>query len=156
MAVVLRLARGGQKKRPYYKIVATDKRNARDGRFIEKIGTFNPMVAKDHAERLTLVEDRIRYWLSVGAKPSERVHGFLHKAGILDEAFDVSHRPQKARKRTDKKTRVELRAEAEEEAKANAEAEAAAAAAAPAEEAPAEAAPAEEAVAEVAEEKKEA
>ena len=150
MAVVLRLARGGQKKRPYYRIVATDKRNPRDGRFIEKIGTFNPMLPKENENRVTLVEERVRYWLSVGAQPSERVHGFLHKAGILDEAFDVSHRPQKTRKRTDKKTRAELRAEAEAEAKANAEAEAAEAAAAEAAaaEAPAEEAPAEEADAE--------
>ena len=152
MAVVLRLARGGQKKRPYYRIVATDKRNARDGRFIEKLGTYNPMLAKDDANRVTLVEDRIKYWLSVGAQPSDRVHGFLHKAGIVGEALDISHRPTKTRKRADKKTRAELRVEAEADAKAAAEAEAAEAAAAeaeaaaaPAEEAPAEAAPAEEA-----------
>ena len=159
MAVVLRLARGGQKKRPYYKIVATDKRNPRDGRFIEKVGTYNPMLAKDDANRVTLVEDRIKYWLSVGAKPSDRVHGFLHKAGILAEALDISHRPTKERKRTDKKTRVELRAEAEAEAAANAaaEEEAAKAAAAEAAAAPAEEAPVEEVAAEApAEEAKEA
>ena len=89
MSVAIRLARGGQKKRPYYRIVATDKRNARDGRFIEKLGTYNPMLPKESGQRVTLVEDRIKYWLSVGAQPSERVHGFLHKAGILDTAFDV-------------------------------------------------------------------
>ncbi len=149
MSVALRLARGGAKKRPYYRIVATDKRNPRDGRFIEKLGTYNPMLPKDSGKRVTLVEDRIKYWLSVGAQPSERVHGFLHKAGILDEAFDVSHRPQKNRKKEDKKTRQELKAEAEAEAKAQAEEEAKAAAEAPVEEAAAEEAPAaEEAAAE--------
>jgi small subunit ribosomal protein S16 len=152
MAVALRLARGGAKKRPYYRIVATDRRNPRDGRFIEKLGTYNPMLPKDSGNRVTLVEDRIKYWLSVGAQPSERVHGFLHKAGILEEAFDVSHRPQKSRKKEDKKTRQELKAEADAEAKAQAEEEAKAAAEAPAEEAPAEEpaaeAPAEEAAAE--------
>lgn len=151
MSVALRLARGGAKKRPYYRIVATDKRNPRDGKFIEKLGTYNPMLAKDNPQRVTLVEDRIKYWLSVGAKPSERVHAFLFKAGILEEAFDVSHRPQKARKNADKKTRKELKVEAEAEAAAQAEEEAKAAAEAPAEEAPAEeaeAAPVEEAPAE--------
>lgn len=145
MSVALRLARGGQKKRPFYRIVATDKRNARDGRFIEKLGTYNPMLAKDNPQRVTLVEERIKYWLSVGAQPSERVHGFLHKAGIVSEAFDVSHRPQKTRKNADKKTRQEVKAEAEAEAAAQAEAEAKAAAEAPAEEVTAEAeAPAED------------
>lgn len=128
MSVAIRLARGGQKKRPYYRIVATDKRNPRDGRFIEKLGTYNPMLPKDDPNRVTLVEDRIRYWLGNGAQPSERVHAFLHKAGIVDAALDVSHRPQKARRKADKKTRAELRAEAEAEAKAQAEEEAKAAA----------------------------
>lgn len=151
MSVALRLARGGQKKRPYYRIVATDKRNARDGKFIEKIGTFNPMLAKDNPQRITLVEDRIKYWLSVGAQPSERVHSFLFAAGLVKDKLDVSHKPQKARRNKDKKTRIEVKAEgalkAAEEAKAAEiaakEAEAAAkeaAAAAPAEEASAEAA----------------
>ena len=143
MSVALRLARGGAKKRPFYRIVATDKRNPRDGKFIEKLGTYNPMLEKDNPARITLVEDRIKYWLSTGAQPSERVHGFLHKAGILDSAFDVSHRPQKARKKADKKTRAELKAEAAEEAKAQAEEEAKTAAEAPAEEAAVEEAPAE-------------
>ncbi len=134
MATVIRLARGGQKKRPYYRIVVTDKRNPRDGKFIEKIGSYNPMLPKDSDERVQIVADRAKYWLSVGAKPSERVHGFLHKAGIVDEAFDVSHRPQKTRKNPEKKTRAELKVEAEAEA-----------AAAPAEEAPADEAPKEEA-----------
>ncbi len=155
MSVVLRLARGGQKKRPYYRIVATDKRNARDGRFIEQIGAYNPMLAKDNPERVKLVEDRIKHWLSVGAQPSERVEKFLFDAGLVKEKLDISHRPQKTRKHPEKKTRAELRAEAEAEAKANAEAEAAAAAAAPAEEAPAEEASAEAPAEDAAEETKE-
>ena len=140
MSVAIRLARGGQKKRPYYRIVVADKRMPRDGRYIEKVGTYNPMLPKD-GERVTLVDDRIKHWLSVGAKPSDRVHGFLHKAGILDEALDISHRPQKERKNKDKKTRVELKAEAEAQAAAEAkeaakaEAEAPAADETPAEEA---------------------
>lgn len=142
MSVALRLARGGAKKRPYYRIVATDKRNARDGKFIEKVGTFNPMLAKDNPQRVVLVEDRVKYWLSVGAQPSDRVHSFLFAAGLLKEKLDVSHKPQKARKNKDKKTRVEVKAEAAaaaaEEAKAAAAAEKEAAAAAA--EAPAEAA----------------
>ncbi len=146
MSVAIRLQRGGAKKAPYYRIVATDKRNARDGRYIEKIGTYNPMLPKEGGKRVTLVEDRIKYWLSVGAQPSDRVHGFLFEAGILKDKLDISHRPTKARKDAKKKTRQELKAEADiaaaEEAKANAAAEAEAAKAAaeaPAEEAPAEA-----------------
>lgn len=141
MSVVLRLQRGGAKKAPYYRIVATDKRNPRDGRYIEKIGTYNPMLPKEGGKRVALVEERVKHWLSVGAQPSDRVHGFLFEAGLLKEKLDVSHRPQKTRKDEKKKTRRELKAEAEiaaaEEAKAAAAAEAEAAKAAA--EAPAEA-----------------
>ena len=73
MAVAIRLARGGSKKRPYYRLVVTDSRNARDGRFIEKVGTYNPLLAKDSPERVKLDADRISHWLSVGAQPSDRV-----------------------------------------------------------------------------------
>ena len=73
MAVAIRLARGGSKKRPYYRIVVADSRNARDGRFIEKVGTYNPLLAKDSPERVKLDADRISHWLSVGAQPSDRV-----------------------------------------------------------------------------------
>ncbi len=104
------------------------------------------MLAKDNPQRVTLLEDRIKYWLSVGAQPSERVQGFLFKAGLVESALDVSHRPQKSRKKPDKKTRQELKAEAEAEAKAQAEEEAKAAA--EAEAAPAEETSAEEAAAE--------
>ena len=82
MAVAIRLARGGAKKRPYYRIVVTDSRNSRDGRFIEKVGTYNPLLAKDSPERVKLDADRISHWLSVGAQPSDRVLRFLDAAGV--------------------------------------------------------------------------
>lgn len=152
MSVALRLQRAGAKGRPYYHIVATDKRNPRNGRFIEKIGAYNPMLAKDNPERVKIKEARAQYWLNVGAQPSERVQNFLFHAGITQEKPDISHKPKKVRKNPEKKTRQELKAEAEAEAKAQAQAAEAAAA----EEAQAaEAAPAEEAAAdEAAEETK--
>src|SRR4028118_850624 len=86
MSVAIRLSRGGAKKRPYYKIVVTDARNARDGKFIERIGSYNPPLPKDSPERVKLDAARARHWLSVGAKPSDRVHRFLDAAGILERA----------------------------------------------------------------------
>ena len=86
MAVAIRLSRGGAKKRPYYRIVVADGRAPRDGKYLEQIGTYNPMLPKDSAERVKLNEDRARHWLSVGAKPSDRVHRFLDMAGILERA----------------------------------------------------------------------
>ena len=137
MAVAIRLARGGAKKRPYYKIVVTDSRNARDGKFIERIGSYNPLLPKDSAERVKLDADRAKHWLSVGAKPSDRVHRFLDAAGLLERAQRSN--PKKGEPGEKAKERAEERASKEAEA-----AEAAAAAvAAPAEEpvAPEEAAP---------------
>ncbi len=84
MAVSIRLSRGGAKKRPYYKIVVTDARNSRDGKLIERIGSYNPLLPKDSPERVKLDADRARHWVSVGAKPSDRVHRFLDAAGILE------------------------------------------------------------------------
>src|SRR5512139_2086775 len=131
MAVAIRLARGGSKKRPYYRIVVADSRNSRDGRFIEKIGTYNPLLAKDSPERVKIDADRVSHWLSVGAQPSDRVARFLDAAGIKERA--VRSNPKKAEPGEKAKERAEERAaklvEAEE-AKA-------AAAAAKAEEAPA-------------------
>src|SRR6476659_2547364 len=86
MALAIRLARGGAKKRPYYRIVVTDSRSPRDGRFIEKVGTYNPLLAKDSPERVKLDADRISHWLSVGAQPSDRVLRFLDAAGIKERA----------------------------------------------------------------------
>ncbi|MEM7446386.1 MAG: 30S ribosomal protein S16, partial [Pseudomonadota bacterium] len=83
MATVIRLSRGGAKKRPFYSIVVTDKRSPRDGRFIEKVGTYNPMLAKDHPDRVVLKTERIQHWLSTGAKPSERVAKFLGQAELI-------------------------------------------------------------------------
>ncbi|SVC67559.1 uncharacterized protein METZ01_LOCUS320413, partial [marine metagenome] len=76
MALKIRLSRAGAKKRPFYRIVVTDSRNPRDGRYIERLGTYDPMLPKDR-QRVTLVEDRIRHWLGVGAKPTDRVARFL-------------------------------------------------------------------------------
>lgn len=145
MAISLRLARGGAKKRPYYRIVAADSRRARDGKYLEQLGTYNPMLPKDSEDRVKLIEDRIRYWLGVGAQPSDRVLRFLDAAGILERA--PKNNPKKGEPGEAAKERAEEKAakaaEAEEAAKA-AEEEAKAAAEAPAEEAPAEEAAADE------------
>lgn len=139
MSVKIRMSRGGAKKRPFYRIVVTDSRNPRDGRFIEKVGTYNPMVAKDHPERIKLDSERITHWLSVGAKPSDRVARFLGEAGLAPMPAQRNNQ-QKAIPRKDRKQAGEAAP-----AKATAPAEAAPAEAAPAEAAPAEAAPAEDA-----------
>ncbi len=82
MALRIRLARGGTKKRPFYRIVVADSRAARDGRFIEKLGTYNPMLTQDNPQRVVLDTDRIQHWLQVGALPSDRIAMFLGKAGL--------------------------------------------------------------------------
>ena len=123
MAVAIRLARGGSKKRPYYRLVVADSRNARDGRFIEKVGTYNPLLAKDSPDRIKLDADRINHWLSVGAQPSDRVARFLDAAGIKERP--ARNNPKKAEPGEKAKERVEERA-----GKAAAAEEAAAAAAA--------------------------
>jgi small subunit ribosomal protein S16 len=128
MAVAIRLSRGGAKKRPYYKIVVTDARNSRDGKFIERIGSYNPLLPKDSPERVKLDADRARHWLSVGAKPSDRVHRFLDAAGILERAARAN--PKKGEPGEKAKERAEERAQREAEA-AEAAAEAAAAPAEP-------------------------
>ncbi len=128
MALSIRLARGGAKKRPYYRIVVADSRNSRDGRFIEKVGTYNPLLAKDSPERVKLDADRISHWLSVGAQPSDRVLRFLDAAGINERA--ARNNPNKGQPGEKAKERAE-----ERETKAAEAAEAAEAAAnAPAEE----------------------
>jgi small subunit ribosomal protein S16 len=86
MSLKIRLARGGAKKRPFYSIVVADARSPRDGRFIEKLGTYNPMLERSAADRVTLKEERIKHWLGVGAQPTERVARFLGDAGIVDKA----------------------------------------------------------------------
>lgn len=140
MAVAIRLARGGSKKRPYYRVVVADSRNARDGRFIEKVGTYNPLLAKDSPERVKLDADRIAHWLSVGAQPTDRVARFLDAAGLKERP--ARNNPNKGKPGEKATERAEERA-----AKAAEAAEAAAAAPAPEPEveAPAEAPTAEEA-----------
>ncbi|AMN55510.1 MULTISPECIES: 30S ribosomal protein S16 [Stappiaceae] len=132
MATKIRLARGGSKKRPYYRIVVADIRSPRDGRFIEKVGSYDPMLPKDSENRVTLNVERIQHWLDSGAKPTDRVHRFLDAAGLLKR--EPRNNPKKAELGAKAKERVEAKRQAEEEAAAAA----AEAAAAPAEEAAAE------------------
>jgi small subunit ribosomal protein S16 len=114
MALAIRLTRGGAKKRPYYRIVVADSRSPRDGRFIEKLGTYNPLLAKDSPERVKLDADRINHWLSVGAQPSDRVLRFLDAAGIRERT--ARNNPQKAEPGEKAKERAEARAAKEAEA----------------------------------------
>lgn len=136
MSLKIRLARGGAKKRPYYRIVIADTRSPRDGRFIEKIGSFNPLLPKEREDRVVLDLDRAKHWLSVGALPTDRVARFLDAAGVLKRT--ASNNPTKAKPKAKAQERIEAARLAEEEAKAAAAEAAAAPAEAPAEEAPAE------------------
>ncbi len=113
MSLKIRLSRGGAKKRPFYRIVVADGRAPRDGRFIERLGTYNPLLPRDHESRIILKEDRIKHWLSVGAKPTDRVHRFLDGAGILER--NPRNNPKKG-------LPGKKRLEREEEARAAAEA----------------------------------
>jgi small subunit ribosomal protein S16 len=119
MSVVkLRLARGGAKKRPYYYIVAASNTAPRDGRYIEQVGIYNPMLAKDNPDRVKLLEDRIKHWLSVGAQPTDRVARFLDVAGLLKR--EARNNPNKAlpgKKRLEREAAgAEAKAAAAEEA----------------------------------------
>ena len=125
MAVKIRLARGGAKKRPYYRIVVADVRAPRDGRFIEKVGAYNPMVPKDHPDRLTLNEERIKYWLSTGAQPTDRVARFLGELGLVEkraipEQTKKNQLKAKAKERLEEK-RMAAEAAPEEAASASAD-----------------------------------
>lgn len=144
MALSIRMSRGGAKKRPFYRIVVADSRDPRDGRFIERIGTYNPLLAKDSPERVKLDSARASHWLSVGAKPSDRVARFLDAAGLMQRT--PRHNPKKAEPGAKAKERLEMRAEKQAAAAEAAAEAAAAAAAAPAEDA----APAAEAATETA------
>jgi small subunit ribosomal protein S16 len=145
MALKIRLSRGGAKKRPFYRIVVADSRNPRDGRFIERVGVYNPMLAKDSPDRIKLNEERIKHWMSHGATPSDRVAKFLGTADIIPMP---TYREQTKQHLPKAKAQERLK-EAEEAKIAAAEAaKEAAAAPPPVEEAPAEEAPAEEAAAE--------
>ena len=154
MALKIRLARGGAKKRPFYRIVVAEASAPRDGRYVERVGTYNPMVPKDHDQRLVLKNERITYWLGQGAQPTERVQKMLASAG-LTEAPVIREQPKKSAPGKKRAEREAAAAEAAAEAEApSAEApaadeataaEAPAADEAPADEAPADEAPAEEA-----------
>ena len=143
MSVSIRLSRGGAKKRPYYKIVVSNSRAPRDGKYLEQVGTYNPLLAKDDENRVRLVEDRVRYWLGVGAQPTDRVARMLDKAGIKERAATVN--PNKGEPGKKAKERAEEKAEKLREAEEAAAAAAAAPAAEEAAEAPAEAAAEEQA-----------
>lgn len=146
MAVAIRMSRGGSKKRPYYKIVVADERAPRDGKFIERIGSYNPLLAKDDEKRVVLDSDRAKHWLSVGAQPSDRVARFLDAAGLLKR--EARNNPNKGVPGDKAKERLEEKAEKE---KAAAEAAEEAKNAPAVEEAPAEEAKEEAAVEVVAE-----
>jgi small subunit ribosomal protein S16 len=138
MAMKIRLARGGSKKRPFYRVVAADSRMPRDGRYVEKLGTYNPLLPKDSEERVKLDMERVQHWLNEGAQPTDRVARFLEAAGVV--AKTERSNPEKAKPGKKAQERVEEKAQkvadAAEAAKAAAEA--------PAEEAPAEEPAAEE------------
>ena len=135
MAMKIRLARGGSKKRPFYRVVAADSRMPRDGRYIEKLGTYNPLLPKDSEDRVKMNMERVQYWLDQGAQPTDRISRMLEAAGVLEKKERANLKKgepgQKAKDRAEEKA-----------------AKAAEAAEAPAEEAPAEEAPAEEAATE--------
>ena len=143
MSLKIRLARGGAKNRPYYRVVVADSRMPRDGRYIERVGSYNPMLEHGDENRLVIREDRVKHWLSVGAQSTDRVQRLLAQAGLVEA------KPRRDQTKQDKPKAKALERIQEKEEAAKAAAEAAAeAAAAPAEEAPAEEAPAEEAAAE--------
>lgn len=123
MAVKLRLARGGAKKRPYYHIVAATATSPRDGRYIERIGSYNPMLPKDSGERVKINEERAKYWLSVGAQPTDRVARFLDAAQLLKR--DARNNPEKSKPKKKAQERLkaaeDARIAAEEAAKSAAE-----------------------------------
>ncbi len=149
MALKIRLARGGAKKRPFYRIVVAEASAPRDGRYVERVGTYNPMVPKDHDQRLVLKNERITYWLGQGAQPTERVQKMLASAG-LTEAPVIREQPKKSapgKKRAEREAAAAEAAAEAEAAAAEAPADEATAEEAAADEAPADGAPAEEATA---------
>lgn len=122
MSTKIRMARGGSKKRPFYRIVVADARSPRDGRFIERIGSYNPMLEKGDEKRVVLDIDRAKHWLGEGAQPSDRVARFLGEAGLMAK-YDVRETPKKSAPKAKAQERMR---EAEEAAAAAKEAEAAA------------------------------
>ena len=147
MALKIRLSRGGSKKRPFYRIVVAEAAAPRDGRYVERIGHYNPMVAKDNDQRLVIDGERVKHWIGLGAKPTERVQKLLSTLS-LTAPVEMRDQPKKSAPGKKRAEREAEEAAAAEAAAAEAAEAAAAAAEAPAEEAPAEEAPAEEATAE--------
>ncbi len=139
MSVKIRLTRGGAKKRPYYRIVIADSRNPRDGRFIEQVGIYNPMLPREHEDRLKLQTERIQEWLGNGAQPTDRVARFLGDAGLIDKRPIRTQSKQSQPKAKAQERMREAAAAAEAVAAAVAAEAEAAAAPAPEPEAPAEA-----------------
>lgn len=119
MALKIRLARGGSKKRPYYQIVVADARSPRDGRFLEKVGSWNPMLAKDNEKRVELNAERIKEWIAKGAQPTDRVLRFLAEAGLAERA--ARNNPDKAKPGKKALERVAEKKQKEEEAAAAAQ-----------------------------------
>lgn len=149
MALKIRLSRGGSKKRPFYRIVVAEAAAPRDGRYVERVGHYNPMVPKEHENRLSVNSDRVKFWMNKGAQPTDRVHKLLALADIL-KAPEIREQPKKSavgKKRAEREAEVaEAKAAAAEAAgEKEAAAEEAQAKAAPVEEAPAEEVPVEEA-----------
>ena len=120
MAMKIRLARGGSKKRPFYRIVASDSRMPRDGRFIEKLGTYNPLLPKDSEERVKMDVERIQHWLDQGAQPTDRIARFLEAAGLREKA--ARDNPKKGAPGKKAQERAEQKAAKSEAAEAPAEA----------------------------------
>ncbi|MEM1272835.1 MAG: 30S ribosomal protein S16 [Pseudomonadota bacterium] len=155
MAMKIRLARGGSKKRPFYRIVAADSRMPRDGRYIEKLGTYNPLLPKDSEDRVKMDLERVQHWLSEGAQPTDRVSRFLEAAGAIEKKeranMQKAEPGKKAQERAAEKAEkaaAAAEAAAEPDVEAEAPAEETAAEEAAAEEASVEEAPVEDAAAE--------
>ena len=148
MAMKIRLARGGSKKRPFYRIVAADSRMPRDGRFIEKLGTYNPLLPKDSEDRVKMNMERVQYWLDQGAQPTDRISRFLEAAGAAEKKERNNPNKAKPGKKAQERADEKAAKAAEAEEAANAPEEAPAEEEAMAEEAVTEDAPAEEAAAE--------
>ncbi|MBQ9334939.1 MAG: 30S ribosomal protein S16 [Alphaproteobacteria bacterium] len=115
MALRIRLARGGSKKRPFYRMVVAENTAPRDGKFLERIGSYNPLLAKENQERLVVKSERVKYWLSVGAKVSERVQKLLSELNLMEKP-QIADRPKKSAPK--KKAQEKLKAEAEAKAAA--------------------------------------
>ena len=115
MALKIRLARGGAKKRPFYRIVVAENTSPRDGKFIERLGSYNPLLEKGHADRVVLNKERIQHWLSVGAQPTDRVCLFLENAGLVQKK-QRTEQPLKSAPRKKAQERMKAEAAAEKAA----------------------------------------